>query len=204
MTFTRRIAALGAALSLASAAAQAQNINFTTEGAFSGTGCSMMDVQATFASCTAVGGVKLTYMFGAQQVLNGFGNAQFGTFTTIGTGPSAFNDVLFSLTVKQTSPTVGSSVSSASVFGNVSAIQGGLIWAPITPATFMIDNVHYTLSRDVVSGGVLIDPPGVGGSISSQQTIRGLVSTVPEPSTFGLVAAGMGALVFVSRRRRTD
>lgn len=202
MTGKIRMMAITAALAMTAGTAQAQLVRFTTAGAFSGTGCTSVALTLTSTSCSTLGGVVLSYAFGDQQVLNGFGNAQFGTFTTTGTGPSTFNDVLFSLTVNQSTPTIGSALSSAPVYGTVSAIQGGLIWGPVSPTTFSIGQVAYTLSTDAITGGVRIDPPGEGGSISSPQTIRGFVSTVPEPASGALMVAGLAALTFVSRRRR--
>ena len=86
-------------------------------------------------------------------MLNGFGNAQFGTFTTTGRGPSTFADVLFRLAVHQTSPTPGSNFVNANVFGTVSAIQGGLTWGPVSATTFSIGAVNYTISVDALTSG---------------------------------------------------
>ena len=63
--------------------------------------------------------------------------------------------------------------------------------------------MNYTISRDVLSGGVRIDPPGLGGVSGDAQTIRGFVTAVPEPSTGLLIASGLGALGVMSRRRRS-
>ncbi len=85
----------------------------------------------------------------------------------------------------------------------MSAIQGGLVWGPISPSVFTIGAVNYTISRDLLTGGVRIDPPGLGGVAGDAQTIRGFVSTVPEPSTYLLMASGLAVLGFWSRRRRS-
>lgn len=76
-------------------------------------------------------------------------------------------------------------------------------WGPIDPTTFSIGAVNYTIARDLLSGGVRIDPPGAGGAMGDPQTIRGFVTTVPEPSTYVLMAAGLAAVGLVSRRRRS-
>jgi hypothetical protein len=202
MHLSRSIAAISAALALSTATASAQMINFTTSGAFSG--CSSTGgVALVNVWCEQAGGIRLTYSFAANQVLNGFGNAQFGSFSTSGNGPSTFAGVLFALTVNQTTPSVGSALTSTSVTGTVSAIQGGLVWGEVSPFNFAIGNVNYSISRDMLTNGVRIDPPGVGGIPSDPQTIRGFVTTVPEPSTYLLMASGLAALGLVAKRRRT-
>ncbi len=202
MKFSRGIAAIAAAVVLTAGTADAQLIRFRTSGLFSGAGCSAIVNMATYVSCTATGGVTLRYDFGDEQILDGFGNAQFGTFTTTGVGPSTFSNVLFALTVNQTSPTGGNRVVDAGINGTVAAIQGGLIWSPVTPTSFSIGAVDYTISTDALTNGVRIDPPGQGGAISSPQTIRGFVTTVPEPSTYALMVAGLAGIAVMARGRR--
>jgi hypothetical protein len=187
-------------------------INFNTSGSFSGSGCSATGIVGAVAFCEAIGGVRLTYNFGVQQVLNGFGNANFGSFQTSGmltqgvpglpSGPSTFANVLFTLAVNQTLPTVGGAILSTDVTGTVQANQGGLVWGPINNPTFNIGTTTYTISRDMLTSGVRIDPPNTGGAIGEAQTIRGFVTTVPEPSTYVLMASGLAALGLVARRRR--
>ncbi|MEQ1692797.1 MAG: hypothetical protein ABMA00_16015, partial [Gemmatimonas sp.] len=174
MKVFRSVAAISAALALTVGSAQAQMINFTTTGMFSGTGCSATGGVALVSSwCDAAGGIRITYTFAEMQVLNSFGNAQFGSFATSGNGPATFNDVLFQLTVNQTLPTPGSAMASAPVSGTVSAIQGGLVWAPVSPVDFFIDAARYHLSTDLLTGGVRIDPPNIGGAMGNPQTSRG-------------------------------
>lgn len=112
MNYTRSIAAIAAALALSAGSAQAQNILFSSTGAFNGGGCNVLSGDLTSRSCQINSGengqsITLKYTFGEVQTLNNFGNANFGFFTTTGMGPATFDDVLFTLTVKQTSPSVG-------------------------------------------------------------------------------------------------
>lgn len=80
---------------------------------------------------------------------------------------------------------------------------GGLDMGADSPANFVIIGVCYTLSQDLLTSGVRIDPPGVDGIASDPQTIRGFVSAVPEPSTYLLRASGLAALGVMAHRRRT-
>ena len=204
MAVPSRLSAVAIAVALSAGAADAQNINFASTGLFSGSGCASTMLTGTYATCTAVGGIELRYDFGLPQVLIGEGNAQFGTFTTSGAGPSTFADVLFALTIEQSSPTVGASMLSASVTGTVATTFGGLIWGPLDPTTFSIDQVNYTISTDALTDGVRIGAPGVGGVASSPQSIRGFVTTtsVPEPGTLALLLVGMAGITLASHRRR--
>jgi len=206
MTVTRNLSAMAVAIALSATAADAQTINFSSRGAFSGSGCATSDLQAAFASCTSAGGVELRYNFGTEQVFLNEGTGQFGTFVTSGTGLSSFANVLFALTIEQTSPTVGSSMLSANITGTVDEIAGGLIWGPLVPTTFSIGAVNYTISTDAGTNGVRIGAPREGGAPSSPQSIRGFVTTtptsVPEPGTLALLLVGVAGLTVASSRRR--
>lgn len=207
MTAPRTLSTIAVAIALSVSTADAQNINFSSTGMFSGAGCAVRELTATYASCTDVGGIQLRYTFGLEQVLIGEGTAQFGTFATSGSGPSTFSNVLFALTIEQSSPTPGASMLSAAITGTVATTAGGLIWGPLDPTTFSIGNINYTISTDALTDGVRIGAPGESGVPSSPQSIRGFVTTtsvaVPEPGTLALLLVGVAGVTLASRRRRT-
>lgn len=202
------LTAVAAALAITAGSADAQLISFTTSGLFSGAGCSATVLTASYASCSASGGIDIRYTFGTEEVLDTFGTAQFGFFTTSGMGPSTFEDVMFAMTVNQSTPSSGDETVSADVYGTVSAIQGGLIWGPITETMFSIGAVTYNISVDLLTNGVRIDPPGIDGATSDMQTIRGFVESaeaieVPEPNALALLAVGLVGLGVAVRRRQS-
>jgi hypothetical protein len=200
-------AAVAATLALVSSAS-AQTINFTTTGFFTGGGatpCTVSTVGAT-STCSYANGSALAFAGAPVQQVVGSGTANFGAFTTTGSALQSYAGNSFTLQIMQTTPTPGSFNVLGTISGTISATAaggtGGLVWTPST-TNFNIDGVNYRIFVDNV-GGVNIEPPKAGGVTSDLQTIRGSVAatTVPEPSTYVLMSAGLAGLFFASKRRR--
>ncbi len=190
--------------------AQAQ-VNFYTQGYFTsafGTCNNSMPVAGSPMSNTCVGGgFQLAYTAvptNPGPIASG-SVVSLGQFTLTGTGTAAVPDnfVTFTLLVRQTAPTAGTGTFMGYITGTVTTDgpNGDLstiVWKPnqmvnISPATYQMifDNVG--------------PASGTGLAIPINQTrgITALVTTVPEPSTYVLMAAGLAGLFAVSRRRRT-
>lgn len=192
-------------LTLIGASAGAQAVSWSTSGVF--TGCTSTNVIATSALCT-VGTTTLRYDFNTGSTVNltsGFpvASGNFGSFVMLGGSLSgqSFAGVTFSLYLAQTAPTAGNGTVFGTVSGNVIVQGGQLAWTPTAPI-FSVGTVNYSLDVDAATQAIRINPPGAAGNPGDVQTIRGTISTVPEPSTYALMTVGLGVLAMAVRSSR--
>lgn len=156
--------------------------------------------NSTFNVTTAGGFVAIGNMIGTPNVDN------FGSFTLAGS-PFVYDGQHFDLRVTFTAPpsTVPSSVIfTDTITGTVSAADNGGIFVDL-------DNTvkHFTFGSGDAAGSFDFFVNDVsltaGHSIALTGTITVIspvVTSVPEPETYALFLAGLGALGFVARRRK--
>jgi len=185
------------ALALGSLPAAAQDVAFSTTGAFSG--------ACTGTSC-AFGGFTLQFVpVGSNGFFSG-SLVDLGTFSSscslsscpLTNFPSG---VTFTLTINQTIPSSGSNTFVGTVSGTLAfnPTFSSLIWTP-TPGSFNIGTANYTLVLDN-TGNFNIEAP-TGDANPNASVVKAFVTTTPEPSTVALMATGMFGLIPVVRRRR--
>lgn len=208
----RALAIATGVVMLGATTAAAQNtFNYFTTGFFTspfGTcnqaplGTTTSPPGAATATCTG-GGFALTYTGQATAgipYLNG-SQIELGQFALSGMGAVDVTDasgVFFTLLVNQVSPTTGVAAFQGSITGSVNVSPTGafssLIWTPNREVA-SIGNVTYDLIFDQGTAGIRIPAQG-------NATIKAVGTVVPEPSTYVLLATGIGALGLVARRRR--
>ena len=185
------------ALALGSLPAAAQDVAFSTTGAFSG--------ACTGTSC-AFGGFTLQFVpVGSNGFFSG-SLVDLGTFNSscslsscpLTNFPSG---VTFTLTINQTIPSAGSNQVLGTVSGTLAFNPSfsSLIWTP-APNTFSIGTANYTLVVDN-TGNFNIEAPTTDANPNAS-VVKAFVTTTPEPSTVALMATGMFGLIPVVRRRR--
>jgi hypothetical protein len=207
MRILRGMAGAVLASTIATAAAGAQ-INYSTQGFFSGPGTTAAGVTCTTASALSAscsgGGFNLLFTGTAGINLASGTITSLGTFSLTGTGtvtvPSGA--IFFTLLVNQTTPSPGQGTFLGSISGSVSAgatNSSSLIWTPNQFAT--IDGVHYQMIFDNVGPAA---NTGLGIPIDHSRGIDALVTTTttPEPATVTLMVTGLAGLVPVVIRRR--
>jgi hypothetical protein len=190
------------AMALGSLSAAAQTVTYTTSGAFTGTGC-------TTSSCV-FGGFTLSYSPGSGTYAPPVSNIDMGQFSLAfapgGGNPATIaGDVVFTLTVNQTSPSNQSGSFAGSVSGTIgwNPATGSLTWAP-TSTNLTLGVVTYALVTDNTGKiGIVLPTPNTDQN-PNLTSIKADLTTTPEPSTVALMATGMFGLIPVIRRRRKE
>ena len=197
----RAVLAGTVAIALGSLPVAAQTVTYTTSGAFTGTGC-------TTASCV-FGGFTLSYSAGSGTYAPPVSNIDMGQFSLgfAGSGNPATipGDVVFTLTVNQTSPTSQSGSFAGSVSGTIgwNPATGSLQWAP-TSTTLTLGAITYALVTDNTGKiGIVLPTPNTDQN-PNLTSIKADLTATPEPSTVALMATGMFGLIPVFRRRRKE
>ena len=193
-------AALGLAVSATVSSAQV-NVTYTTSGMFTGI-CAGM-------TCT-VGGMTLSYTPLVNNLIvldanNGFSSfLSYGFFTVTGaaTTQASFIGAGFNLSVNQTAPLAGGTQVVTSQFtGGIDATSSGLVWSPLPVAwtsPFGASTINYTVGTPTN----LQAPSSNVGVTTIQGTMNTRVPSVPEPSSYALMAAGLAGMFAVSRRKK--
>lgn len=206
--------AAGAAAALACGAASAQT-QFTgfTNGCF---GAACVPETDSSPRTDLLGGSGLTYANSTFDVMSAGGVAglgatgmvnpalnvdNLGSWTLTGT-PFNYDGNSFTLRVSFTAPpgtAPGSALFTSTLLGTVvSTDNGGLsIDFDNTPRAFTFAGGTFTLRVDDVS----LTPHAAATPVASTGFIT--VTTVPEPETYALFLAGLGAVGFMARRRKS-
>jgi hypothetical protein len=187
-------AALAAAF--VSAPASAAVINYTTTGCF-GSGCT------NYSSIAKDPGTGQLTFYGAADInpfnVNLPATVSLGTFVVDSSGQS-FNGGSFVLDVKFTSPGNSSTVYDASLKGSYTDVFfGGKDTISLTfagPQTFDNGQYELTINSPLTFTADFLD---IGATASASLT--GVVTAVPEASTWAMLLLGFVGVGFVSYRR---
>jgi hypothetical protein len=188
-----------AGLALTALTASAQQVTYSTSGAFSGAICSA-------TSCSA-GGFTLSFANAPSTSYLAPTLVDLGQFVTTASGASqpltAFTGASFTLTINQTAPSNGNTSFVGTISGSLAfnPSTSSLVWTPTT-STGTIGFAQYRLVTDN-TGNINIQAPTTGDNSNPNNTsVKADVSVTPEPATALLLAPAIAGMGFFVRRRR--
>jgi hypothetical protein len=167
-------------------------VTYSTSGVFTSTGTNTISVGDSTITFDGVFSATVDTPVG-----NGFGAFVLSADADL----EAFTNVDFDLTFTQSVPAPGGQTIAGIVNGSFKFDSGIIRYTPsvqsfnIGGVSYAFDNPSYVLQLPV-------------GSDGGQTTIQGIITSrqddavVPEPASMALLGSGLGAFLFVRRRRR--
>jgi hypothetical protein len=205
MHWIRKALVVTAGLAVSAAAAGAQQVQYCTQYSFTNTfaslACGLGDSRTFTNVGGSVGTATLTFTGQALTTVNAPTFADYGTVEVVNSSGAAQNigGTQIFLRILQFAPTNGQATVVGSMSGAISGMSstGVINWN--SPSRFAtIGPVTYEVER-LSQGQTSINAGNTG-----PQTIRGFVTTVPEPSTYALMGTGLLGLLGVAARRRRE